>query len=117
MPISVGGKFLKGADFDAGKTLTITGKPELVECSNPKYGYPDGPNKGKTVRYYFKDANGDRIFDSKAGRFASAISKFEVGDTVDIVRNAAGTDTTYSIVKSQPSVGEYVRKPSESPKS
>jgi hypothetical protein len=99
MPISVGGKFLKGADFDAGKTLTITGKPELVVCSNPKYGFPDGPNQGKTVRYYFKDQSGDRIFDSKASRFATAISRFEVGDTIHIQRNAAGTDTTYSANK------------------
>jgi len=99
MPISIGGKFLKGADFDAGITLTITGKPELVTCSNPKYGFPDGPNQGKTVRYYFKDASGDRIFDSKASRFATAISKFEVRDTLHIQRNNAGTDTTYSAKK------------------
>lgn len=102
MPISVGGKFLKGADFDAGITLTITGKPELVVCSNPKYGFPDGPNQGKTVRYYFKDAQGDRIFDSKASRFATAISKFEIGDTLHIQRNSAGTDTTYSAKKVDP---------------
>ena len=98
MPISVGGKFIKGSDFDNGVTATITAPPELVE-TNPKYGFTEGPNKGKTVRYYFKDANGDRIFDSKSSRFATAISKFEVGDTVHIKREAAGTDTTYAVTK------------------
>ena len=98
MPISVGGKFIKGSDFDNGVTATITAPPELVE-TNPKYGFTEGPNKGKTVRYYFKDANGDRIFDSKSSRFATAISKYEVGDTLQITRNSAGTDTTYSMKK------------------
>jgi len=99
MPINIGGKFLKGADFDAGITLTISGKPELIVCANPKYGFQEEPNKGKTIRYYFKDASGDRMFDSKASRFANAISKFEVGDTVHVKREAAGTDTTYAVKK------------------
>lgn len=98
MPISTGGKFVKGADFDKGLTLTISAKPELVEC-NPKYGFTEGPNKGKTVRYYFTDKTGERVFDSKAVRFASAISKFEVGDRIYIKRQAAGTDTQYEMKK------------------
>lgn len=102
MPISTGGKFIKGPDFDSGLTLTITAIPELVECSNPKYGYPDGPNKGKTVRYYFKDKNGERIFDSKASRFAYAVSKYEVGDTLYIKRTPSGTDTQYQASKVDP---------------
>lgn len=98
MPISTGGKFLKGADMDLGITVTITAEPELVE-TNPKYGFTEGPNKGKTVRYHFKDSNGERVFDSKSSRFATAISKFEVGDTLFIKRQAAGTDTTYDAKK------------------
>lgn len=97
MPISTGGKFIKGSDLDNGLTLTITAEPELTEC-NPKYGFTEGPNKGKTVRYHF----GERIFDSKSSRFASAISRFEVGDTVHIKRNLAGTETSFSIVKADP---------------
>jgi hypothetical protein len=99
-PILTGGKFVSAKEFDGqGKTLKITAEPELVTCSNPKYGFQEGVNKGKTVRYSFHDGNTDRLFESKAIRFAKAIEPFGVGDTVQIKRHAAGTDTQYEVKK------------------
>lgn len=102
IPLSMSGKFIKVSDFDGNglKLKIASDKAVMVVCSNPKYGFPDGPNKGKTIRYAFEDLEGkERIFDSKSLRFASGISKFKKGDIVTIVRHPAGTDTQYEVKK------------------
>lgn len=95
--ILTGGKFLSAKIFDGGVFLKITADAELVESSNPKYGFTEGANKGKTVRYFFNDGQNDKWFESKAIRFAKAIESFNPGDVVYIKRMAAGTDTQYEV--------------------
>lgn len=100
-PITNTGKFIKSTEFDSenGKVLKITAEPELIVSANPKFGFVDGPNKGKTVRYKFTEDGNEKWFETKSLRFARALEAFEVGDTVRITRVPAGTDTQYSVTK------------------
>lgn len=89
--------FIKGVEFEGnGLKLKVSKTPEKIEANDPKFGWPDGPDKGKTIKFYFEQDGKERTFESKSARFIQAFNAVAVvGEEIVIRRTGTGTDTQY----------------------
>ncbi len=107
--LGVAASYLKGIQFVDGLTLKIKKTPEYVQA-NEGFGFKDGPNAGKTVRFYFELEGEERYFDSTSSRFINALDPFKVGDTVLISRTGSAMKTEWFAKKSSTKAKEAEEK-------
>lgn|SRR3990167_2782363 len=88
-----------------GSIFRVTAEPELVEATDPKYGFKKGANQGKTIRYAFEMLENGGVVkcakDTISSRFLQVLnaSGAEVGDFVRLAVTGSGLDTTYMATK------------------
>lgn len=89
--------FLKGKEFVKGLTVRIIKTPTLEDSNDPKFGFKDGENKGKVLRFTFMVDGGEKLFDATSKRFCDAMDPFEVGANLHITRTGEGMDTDWIV--------------------
>ena len=93
-----GGQYLKSADFDGGKVLTIAKAPAMVKANA---GF--GDENGMSQELYFVDEAGvEFTYSTNSARFKKAWNKCdpETGDMIVITGSGSGYDRQYTIEKS-----------------
>ena len=113
---SIGGDFIKAAEFEGGLIVQVSKPMEKITASNPKYGAEEDDflvkqeilDVGQTFRYYFKMPDGkERKIDSASSPFFIVIKQCDelgVGDWVKITRTGKTDKTRYTVEKVEPPV-------------